>query len=226
MCGINTIVSFENKTEKNFLINKKTILRMNEAIKRRGFDSSGIFISDKKNIFLGNVKLAITDIKNAIQPIIKVVGSIKYVIVFNGQIYNFKEIAQELKEFKFNKNSDTEVLLFSYIKWGEECLKKLNGDFSFIIYNEKKDEVFFARDRFGIKPFYYYFDDEKFIISSEVKGILENKKIKKEVNMEAVSEFLLGNFAFSAGSAPTDQTFLRIFFSWKLVIVVLFLMVK
>ena len=153
--------------------------------------------------------MSIVNVKKSNQPIKKIIDGYEYVIVFNGQIYNYKELSLELREYNFDYNSDTEVLLYSYIKWGKKCLDKINGDFSFVIYDQLKKQIFFARDRFGIRPFFYYNENDLMLISSEVKGILEHEYIRKEVNFEAIEEFLLGNFTFTSGSCPINQTFFK-----------------
>ena len=176
MCGINGF-NFESK---------KAIELMNNSIKHRGPDASGIFIDE---ISLGHRRLSIIDLsKNANQPMSNEAGDI--IIVFNGEIYNFKEIKKELEEqHKFKSNSDTEVIIHAYEEWGEECVKKFNGMWAFCIYDKRKSILFLSRDRLGKKPLYYYLNKNKFIFSSEIKAILKHDNIKK-LNKPAVSSFL------------------------------------
>ena len=176
MCGINGF-NFESK---------KAIELMNNSIKHRGPDASGIFIDE---ISLGHRRLSIIDLsKNANQPMSNEAGDI--IIVFNGEIYNFKEIKKELEEqHKFKSNSDTEVIIHAYEEWGEECVKKFNGMWDLCIYDKRKSILFLSRDRLGKKPLYYYLNKNKFIFSSEIKAILKHDNIKK-LNKPAVSSFL------------------------------------
>ena len=113
-------------------------------------------------------------------------------IVYNGEVYSFPQIKKELqsKGYKFNSNTDTEVVLKSYEEYGPKCLEKFNGMFAFAIWDEEKKELFLARDRIGIKPLYYYFKDGKLIFGSEIKSILEADCVKKEVNLQSMYYYL------------------------------------
>lgn len=142
-----------------------------DKLKHRGPDSYGIVNIDN-NITLGHRRLAIIDLSNnAHQPFFDV--SKRFCIVFNGEIYNFLEIRQELekKGYKFRSLSDTEVLLYSYIEWGENCVLKFNGMWAFAIWDNLKKELFLSRDRFGKKPLFYTYVDNKFVFASEMKAI-------------------------------------------------------
>jgi len=165
MCGIAGVVNFSGKAVRDEEIN--TMLR---TIKHRGPDDEGIFINDGTG--LGHVRLSIIDLSAAgHQPMFSNDG--RYSIVFNGEIYNYLELKKELEDsYIFKTKSDTEVLLAAYLVWGEACLSKFNGDFSFVIYDKQENLLFGARDRFGIKPFYYYKDNARFIFASEIKAIL------------------------------------------------------
>jgi asparagine synthase (glutamine-hydrolysing) len=187
MCGINGF-NFENI---------KLVESMNNAINHRGPDDIGIF-SDG-NISLGHQRLSIIDLSTAgHQPMTYMHLNKKVVIVFNGEIYNFLEIKNELikKGYKFKSKSDTEVILASYLEWGYDCVEKFNGMWSFVIYDVTKKILFCSRDRLGEKPFYYYLNKGQFIFSSEIKGILAHKlKINRMDNIcnEALNlYFLLG----------------------------------
>ena len=170
MCGIAGIIT--QKKEANI---KKSIDLMLNLLKHRGPDGHGSWINKQQNIAIGNTRLAIQDpTKRGNQPMSSRDG--RYVIVFNGEIYNFRNIKKSLSDFNFKTNTDTEVLLYAYIKFGTRCLNKLEGFFSFVIWDNLKDELFCARDRFGIKPFYYTINQNKFIFSSEIKPILNEKK--------------------------------------------------
>lgn len=169
-------------------INREKIARMLQATVHRGPDDSGIFI--KGNVGLGNNRLAVIDLSpRGHQPMFDDNKSI--CIVYNGEMYNFMEIRRELeKEFKFRSNSDTEVIIYAYKKWGVECLRRLNGMFSFVIYDMKKNLLFGARDRLGEKPLKYFFDGKTFIFASEIKGILPVLKEKPRIDIEAISDYL------------------------------------
>jgi len=168
---------------------------MKYAIKHRGPDDDGIYIN--KNIGLGHVRLSIIDLTKAgHQPMFS--WNKKIVLISNGEIYNFIELKEELKEsYKFETKTDTEVIIAAYLKWGKNCLEKFNGDFSFVLYNIDDNEIFGARDRFGIKPFYYYHDNDIFIFASEIKAILTQIKTRNP-NDKSVFEYLILN--------RTDQT--------------------
>lgn len=175
MCGIN---GFNWQDED-------AIKKMNTKIAHRGPDDDGVFLSSE--ISLGHRRLSIIDLSSAgHQPMQSADG--RYVIVYNGELYNFKEIKAELKEFNFFSNSDTEAVLYAFAKWGPECLKKFNGIFAFAVWDAQKKELFLARDGFGVKPLYYYFENGKFIFSSEAKAILEHP-IKRELNLHALNNY-------------------------------------
>lgn len=165
--------------------NEKLILRMNQVTSHRGPDDTGVFFDE--GMSLGHNRLSIIDLsKNASQPMESADG--KLTIVFNGEIYNFKELKKEL-DYPFKTNSDTEVILASYKKWGYDCVKKLNGIFAFAIWNKNKKELFVAKDHVGVKPFYYFNKEGKFIFSSEIKAILEHD-IPRVLNREAFNHYL------------------------------------
>lgn len=192
MCGICGIVNFNNKP-----VDESSIRKMMSEIKHRGPDDNGVYIKD--NIGFGFNRLSILDLSvSGHQPMFDESG--RYVIIFNGEIYNYLEIKEELlkKGYKFKSNGDSEVLLYSYIEWGKDCLNKFNGMFAFAIWDTVEKEMFIARDRFGVKPFYYYFDSDTFVFASEICAILSvlDKKIKQ--NDSAIFDYLVFN--------RTDQT--------------------
>jgi len=172
MCGIFGF-NFEDKS-----LLKKGM----KILEHRGPDDSGSFID--KNVSLGHRRLSIIDLsKKGHQPM-------QYndlTIIYNGEIYNFKELKNDLKA-DYKTNSDTEVILKYYQKYGEKCLDYFNGMFAFCIYDSKKKILFLARDRIGVKPLYYYFKDGKFIFASEIKAILQDE-IKREINFEAMNDY-------------------------------------
>ena len=169
--------------------NKKKIIRdMADIIKHRGPDSDGYYVDN--NIALGFRRLSIIDLDKGSQPIFN--EDKDKVIVFNGEIYNYKEIREELKikGHKFSTNTDTEVILHGYEEYKEDILNKLRGMFAFVIYDIKEKSLFGARDFYGIKPFYYYYDNENFLFGSEIKSFLGSPNFKKELNKDMLSQYL------------------------------------
>lgn len=182
MCGITGIIGAKANTE--------AIIKMLQTQQHRGPDYMGYFVEDK-NVALGHNRLSIIDLSsNANQPFTSDCGN--YVLIFNGEIYNYLEIRNELKfKYIFKTQSDTEVLLNAFIEWKESCLEKLNGMFSFVIWNKNDHSFFAARDRFGVKPFYYYFDHSNFYFASEINTLFEagiDKKPKESVWLNFFSE--------------------------------------
>lgn len=147
-------------------------MKMNETTKHRGPDETNFWLDE--NISLGHNRLSIIDLSpKAGQPMCD--EKMELIIVFNGEVYNFKELRKELeKKYNFKSQSDTEVILYAYKEWGVDCVNKFNGIFAFAIWDAVKKILFLARDRMGIKPLYYYYDGRKLIFSSEIKGILEH----------------------------------------------------
>ncbi len=166
--------------------NEELVHKMNQVTSHRGPDGAGVFFDDK--ISLGHNRLKIIDLsEKASQPMHSFDN--KQVIIFNGEIYNFKELKNELRDYPFKTESDTEVILAAYKKWGIECVKKFNGVFVFAIWDKEKKELYLARDHIGVKPLYYYNNGNKFIFSSEIKAILEHE-IPRVLDMEAFNHYL------------------------------------
>jgi len=211
MCGINGIIRFDNKG-----ILKEEIDKMNKAIKHRGPDDEGVFIFNNKNysIGLGHVRLAILDLsEKGHQPMgynveeDKIIYNDKdldkadIIIVYNGEIYNYLELKEKFS-LKTETGTDTEVILKLYEKLGFDCVKEFNGMWAFCIFDKRKNLIFCSRDRLGVKPFYYYWDGEEFIFSSELKGILAVKEINKKenINEDAVKLY------FALGFIPSPYS--------------------
>ena len=187
MCGICGIINF-----KKIPVEESQISNMIQTMKHRGPNDEGVFI--EKSVGFGFVRLSILDLSfSGHQPMFDDTG--RYLIIFNGEVYNYIEIRSKLiqKGYRFKSNSDTEVVLKSYIEWGEECLDLFNGMWAFAIYNLESKELFCARDRFGIKPFYYFKDENQFVFSSEITPILQIKPQLKNVNNKIVFDYLLTN---------------------------------
>lgn len=171
----------------NIPFNEKEIRIKLKSISYRGPDYMGV--KSKDNMTFGHLRLSILDLDpRSHQPMVYE----NLTIVFNGEIYNYKDVKKELKSngYNFSTESDTEVLLIGYKYWGKAILEKINGMFAFSIYNETDQTIFSARDRLGVKPFYYYKKDNLFEICSQIKPLLKNK----EINEDAISMFLDCNF--------------------------------
>ena len=186
MCGVCGIINFDKRQ-----VSESSIRSMMYAMKHRGPDDDGVYI--KQNIGLGFVRLSILDLTSAgHQPMVS--NDQRYVLVLNGEIFNFIELRAELKGgYNFRSNSDTEVLLAAYIKWGEACLERLNGMFAFAILDTFTNHLFAARDRFGIKPFYYYCDKEIFYFASDIVPILSILDRKREPEDSIIFDYLVFN---------------------------------
>lgn len=193
MCGINGIVS-KNKDKE------KLIHKMNDKIKHRGPNAEGVYVDD--DVALGQRRLSIIDLSDGgNQPIYNEDKSV--LVVYNGEIYNYQELRKELSNHTFTTKTDTEVLVHGYEEWGYDLVKRLRGMFSFCIYDKNKNELFIARDHFGIKPFYYYKNDDTFLFGSEIKSFLEYPSFNKELNKEMLGAYL--TFSFT----PGDNTFFK-----------------
>jgi len=196
MCGISGIIHFNKKP-----VQEEEVRLMMQKMKHRGPDDEGVFIEN--NVGLGFVRLSILDLSMAgHQPMFS--HDEKYVIVFNGEVFNYIEIRDKLKhKYNFRTGTDTEVILAAYQEWGEQCLERFNGMFAMAIYDRESGEVFMARDRYGIKPLYYYQDNEKLIFASEIKSILPLLR-DKQANDSIIFDYLLFN-----RTDHTTDTFFR-----------------
>ena len=183
MCGIIAIAG--NKAGD---IKEASLEAMLSCLSRRGPDDRGIVRFNGATI--GQTRLSIVDIAGGHQPMRD--NSHSFTIVFNGEIYNYKELRLELekKGHNFSTNSDTEVVLKTYIEYGEECPKYLDGMFAFALWNEETNELFIARDRFGKKPFYYTWIDNAFLGASEIKALFASGLVKGRVDPQAIDNYL------------------------------------
>ena len=185
MCGIIGIIQIDKKR-----VDQKILEAMTREIAHRGPDDEGFLVD--QNIGLGHRRLAILDLSpTGHQPMFY--DNNNLAIVFNGEIYNYLEIKKELQQlgFKFKSQSDTEVILAAYQKWGKDCLKRFNGMWAFIIYDKRENKIFAARDRLGVKPLYYWQDKEKILIASEIKAILKYPGIKPRPNKRIIWQYLV-----------------------------------
>jgi len=182
VCGINGIVNLGRTG--NF---GNQIRKMNAALAHRGPDDDGVF--EEEGIALGHRRLSIIDLSSDGHQPMNYAN--RFTIIYNGELYNFRELKKELSEITFKTNSDTEVILAAYAKWGENCLKHFNGMFAFAIYDQSNQELFIARDRLGIKPLYYSQINEQLIFSSEIRALLASGMIPKEMDLNSLEDYLL-----------------------------------
>ena len=185
MCGLLGVVDYKKS------INTSLFREMLNSLKHRGPDDEGleVFSLDSCSIFLGHRRLSIIDISsNGHQPMFYE----HLALVYNGEVYNFKEIRQELilNGYSFDSNTDTEVILKSYHLWGIHCVDKFRGMFAFAIYDSEQQEIIIFRDRVGVKPLYYSLTDDAFMFSSELKPLMNYPDFNKDIDLEAVSSYL------------------------------------
>ncbi len=184
MCGIAGKLNFNQQA-----VSQTELEKMADAISHRGPDDRGFFVD--QNLGFGFCRLSIIDLSPAgHQPMQDVTG--RYTLIFNGEIYNFSELRKELEVqgVKFQSKTDSETILYLYAKHGVDCVKFLRGMFAFAIWDNVKRELFVARDRLGKKPLKYYKDENCFIFASELKAILKSPEVKKEIDLEAIDEYL------------------------------------
>ncbi|QNO14582.1 asparagine synthase (glutamine-hydrolyzing) [Alkalicella caledoniensis] len=197
MCGITGWINLKSQLPQNTEIIKD----MTNSLSKRGPDEEGYYIDRK--VHLGHKRLTVVDPSGGKQPMIKKYGDKKYTIIYNGELYNTEEIRRKLldKGHQFKSYSDTEVLLTSYMEWGENCLQEFNGIYAFAIWDEYKNSLFMARDPLGVKPLFYSIIGNDFLLGSEIKALLKHPDLKPEVNSEGLSEIFGLGPARSLGSA-------------------------
>lgn len=197
MCGIAGIIAYNNNI--NY---KETVESMLRSINYRGPDESGIYCSPAATI--GNVRLSIIDLTGGQQPLCDPTG--RYWIVFNGEIFNYRELRKELEErgCRFVTQSDTEVFVQLYSEYGKNCLSKLNGQFAVAIWDKSEQELFLARDRVGIRPLFYNLSDGVLTFASEIKALLKNTRINPEFSPENLAEVFTYWTAITPGTAFRD----------------------
>ena len=189
MCGILGVIKSNQKIDRHLFAN------MLLEIKHRGPENEGLWFNQQENVAFGHRRLAVIDLSlGGHQPMIGADG--RFVITYNGEIYNYRELKRELENMGhvFKSQSDTEVLLAGYMRWGKDCLQKINGMFALAIWDNKEQKLFAARDRLGEKPFKYYFDENKFIFASEIKAILADRTVDRKVDWQAVDMALTFRF--------------------------------
>lgn len=198
MCGFAGFANFHEDLNPNYY--KDIIQNMSQVLEKRGPDEG--FSISSKHVNLMHRRLIIVDAENGKQPMTIHYEGITYTLIYNGQLYNTNELRQELKDcgFDFIGYSDTEVLLKAYIYYGSSVLEKLNGIFSFAIWNEQKEELFLARDHFGIKPLFYTIINNTLVFGSEIKALLEFPNVHTKLNSTSICEL------FGLGPAHTPGT--------------------
>ncbi len=194
MCGISGFIDFNNQSTQN------TLQAMTDAMTHRGPDGAGyeFFQNQTHQVGLGHRRLSIIDLtETGKQPM----QFQQYWITFNGEVYNYQEIKKELESLghQFIGNSDTEVMLHAYAQWGVQCVHRFIGMFAFVIYDTQKQELLCVRDRAGVKPFFYYWNEGLFLFASELKAFHQHPYFKKEINMDAVAAFM------QYGNVPTPH---------------------
>lgn len=199
MCGIAGWVSFERSLTQE----REIMVNMVATLKKRGPDSEGIYLSN--NALLGHRRLVVVDPVGGAQPMTRTLGKNKYTLVYNGELYNTEELRNELKDlgFRFNSYSDTEVLLVSYIAWGAECVKHINGIYAFGVWEEEKSRLFLARDPLGVKPLFYVQKGKSIIFGSEIKTLLAHPEVEPVVDKNGLLEI----FALGPGRSPGSGVF-------------------
>jgi len=198
MCGIATFIDFSKTSQLTHLKS------MCQTLSHRGPDASGFYFDNRDSYTIGisHARLSIIDLnENANQPM----KFNQFIIVFNGEIYNYKEVKAELiiHGHKFITESDTEVILHAYDEWGVNCVSKFIGMFVFVIYDENKEEILIFRDRAGVKPVFYYWDNTSFLIASEIKAFHKYPLFKKEIDVSAIPDF------FQYGYIPSSKSIFK-----------------
>ncbi|MBR0490593.1 MAG: asparagine synthase (glutamine-hydrolyzing) [Clostridia bacterium] len=196
MCGFVGFVDFKKDASKM----KNILVQMNESIAKRGPDEDGYYV--KEHVALGHKRLIVIDPEGGKQPMCETFSFGEYAIVYNGQIYNTKELKKTLEEngFTFKSHSDTEILLKSFIHFGKDVVNHLNGIFAFAIWNTKTNELFLARDHFGVKPLFYTIKNGAIIFASEIKALFQYPGCEKVLDKQGISEL------FGIGPAHTPGT--------------------
>jgi asparagine synthase (glutamine-hydrolysing) len=184
MCGICGVVFLD----PDLRVDKEVLVAMRDTLAPRGPDEAGLYLDG--NVGLASRRLSIIDLAEGHQPMANEDGSIW--VVFNGEIYNFKDVRHFLQArgHKFRTNSDTEVILHGYEEEGLECLERFNGMFAFALYDKNARQLFIARDRIGVKPLHYIWDSQRFMFASEIKALLRDPSVSRELDLLSLSKYL------------------------------------
>ena len=188
MCGIAGQISADpNKIAANY----PAYCRMQKSLARRGPDQRGIYLHGHAALI--HARLAVVDLENGCQPMVLEQGGEKYILVYNGELYNTPELHAQLAALghRFVSHSDTEVLLHAFAQWGPDCLEKLNGIFAFAVWQQRAQKLFLARDRVGVKPLFYALRGDSLIFASELKTLLCHPEIPPQVDAHGLADVLL-----------------------------------
>jgi asparagine synthase (glutamine-hydrolysing) len=196
MCGICGIYA-----DGGAPVDERTLDAMSAVMRHRGPDGTGKYLSP--GIGLGHLRLSIIDVEGGSQPIDNEDGTLQ--VVFNGEIYNFVELRQELEAagHRFKTRSDTEVIVHAYEQWGRACVKRFNGMYAFALWDTKTRELFIARDHLGIKPLYYVDLGSRILFASEIKALLQDPQCPREVDLEALGQL------FTFRYVPSPKTLFK-----------------
>ena len=199
MCGICGFVSYRNNYIKTAEEEKNKIRIMADTLESRGPDDYGEWVGE--NAVFAHRRLAVIDPENGRQPMKRISQGYEFVIAYNGELYNTAELRKELEKFgyDFQTNSDTEVLLYCYIHYGSKCAEKLNGIYAFAVYDGMRQSVFLCRDRFGVKPLFYYDTGDTFVFASEIKALFKYPSVRAELDREGLCELFAISPARTAG---------------------------
>ncbi|HEY0679105.1 MAG TPA: asparagine synthase (glutamine-hydrolyzing) [Chitinophagaceae bacterium] len=182
MCGLSGILNLKHQP-----VDEAAIRRMSDCMAHRGPDADGFLVQNE--IALGHRRLSIIDLSQTNnQPQSDHTG--RYYLIFNGEMYNFREVKAQLADYPYKTKGDSEVILAAYSKWGPACVEKFAGMFAFAIWDTQLRELFLARDRMGVKPIYFYKDDQHFLFASEIRAILKSGMVPAKLNARAIDDFL------------------------------------
>lgn len=187
MCGIAGMIDWKDSLEGQTSVFEA----MQDTLHRRGPDQKGLYI--ETHAALIHTRLSVVDPKNGRQPMVLSQGNEEYVLIYNGELYNTSELRSNLEDLghRFYGHSDTEVLLHAYVQWRDGCVEHLNGIFAFAVWEKHRQRIFVARDRIGVKPFFYVYKDGVFIFASEIKALLAHPMIEPEIDMYSIAEIML-----------------------------------
>lgn len=200
MCGICGYINHKKNFVKEEALNIAKAEKMNGALTHRGPDSGGVWVGERA--VFAHRRLAVRDISGGVQPMKRVSQGYEFVIVYNGELYNADELKRELSVYgyEFTTNSDTEVVLYSYIHYGSDCMERFNGIFAFAIYDSMRRRVVLARDRFGVKPLFYAYAEGTVVFASEIKALFKYPGINPELDSEGLCELLAMSPARTEGN--------------------------
>ena len=200
MCGIAGIINFKKNLYTYKAYNTLLVRDMARALYHRGPDASGEWVGE--HAAFSHSRLSVIDLMGGTQPMKRKIGEYEFVITYNGELYNTPELRKDLinKGYEFTSLSDTEVLLYTYIHYGEECVSKLNGIYAFCIWDPMRQKIFICRDRFGVKPFFYAQCGDAIVFGSEIKALLRYPNLKAEIDADGLCEIFAMSPARTQGS--------------------------